>query len=76
MTDDQILVASVILAVFIGFALGYFAHRSKQDLTRYAGDIVIEEVADKTVYSLELNCEPEDLKEQAKVLFHVRENRK
>jgi hypothetical protein len=72
--SDTVVWGIVVLLWFIfGFALGVYWQSRKQDNTRYAGDIEIDENIDdgKLLYSLSLNCEPEELLQHNKVIFHI-----
>jgi hypothetical protein len=75
--SDTVVWGIVVLLWFIfGFALGVYWQSRKQDNTRYAGDIEIaEDDIGRQTYSLSLNCEPEDLLLQDKVIFHIVGNR-
>ena len=75
MTDTVILGIIGFLWFIFGFSLGVYWRARKQNNTRYAGDIQVYESEGTQVYSLNLNCEPEDLLAQDKVIFHIVGNR-
>ena len=72
MSDTVILSISIVASLLLGVLIGYFVDRYRRSEGLYAGEIVVMKTeTGKTVYSLNLNCDPEDLLWQDKVLFYI-----
>lgn len=63
------LVLGIIMILLCLFWLNYLLTKP-----RYAGSILISENMEKKLYSLELNCEPEEIESRLEVLFKVEKN--
>lgn len=72
MSDVTMFMLAVGISLVLGVLLGYFAGRDRRSVIHYAGDIIVGDGPHgQKIYSLSLNCEPEDLLWQDKVMFHI-----
>lgn len=76
MDDNVVIGFFLVLSFIVGLGLGYLVRLPKKGYPLYAGEIEIKDGdPGKKVYSLNLNCEPEDLLFQDRVMFHIVEGR-
>lgn len=71
MDDAAVWTIALMVGILVSFLVGYFyGRRGAEPL--YAGEIEVTENANgTTVYSLNLNCEPEDLLAVNSVYFNI-----
>lgn len=65
--------------VFVGIITGgavYAKQRLDEEKSMQAGTIVVKDIDDKTVFSLELDEDPEILEDKAELIFRVQRDRR
>lgn len=70
-SPEQVVGTIVALQTFLGVLLGISSTQYKNSGARYAGELNISQQADKKVFSLELNHEPEHLEKKEEAIFKV-----
>lgn len=69
---EQVVGTIVAVDTFLGVVLQISSNAYEKSDDRYGGTIVVKELGDKKVFSLELNDDPEaDLEERNEILFKV-----
>lgn len=66
---EQVVGTIVAVDTFIGVLLQLSSSKYQKDAT--GGDIIVKEVGDKKIFSLELNDDPELLEQKDEVTFKV-----
>ena len=66
---EQVVGTIVAIDTFLGIVLQISASKYTNNLT--GGTIVVNEMGDKKMFSLELDGDPEDLENQSEVVFKV-----
>jgi hypothetical protein len=69
--SQEVLGSIIAFQAFLGALLGISNKSYEQSGAKYGGEINVIDTPDKTIYSLDLNHDPEELKEKKEVTFKV-----
>lgn len=71
---EKVLGSIIAVDTFLGVLLGISTNTYTKSGAQYSGSLNVTDTPEKTVYSLDLNHEPEELKNKSQVTFKVNQN--
>lgn len=72
MTNIVFVISAVVISFALGLAFGYILTVTRTPKQKYDGTLSVSETDSSQIHQLEINTDPEELKEQDSVVFKVR----